>query len=463
MNQLTALFDHLHTTLHYFAWGPATIFLLAVAGIWFTVLTGFFQVRHLKLWWNATIATAWSGRKQGEGKGISGFQSACTALAATLGTGNIAGVATALAAGGPGAVFWMWISAFFGAMTGYAENVLAGLYRGRDKQGQPIGGAMFYIQQGLNCRWLAVLFSVLCILGSLGMGDMAQANSIATGLEDAFQIPPLFTGVAVALLVGFAIQGGIQRISRMTEAIVPFMAVLYTLAALWVVAVNWRTIPDVLRLIWTQAFSWQAGAGGVAGYGVQQALRIGVARGVSSNEAGLGSSVMANSASGRHPVEQGMWGIFEVVVDTLFMCLLTALASLCSGVYDTPRYALAQRQGLIHTLPNGAALTADAFRTVFGPMGGGLIALSLLLFAFSTLLGWSYYGERAVEYVFGSKGVPVYKALYLICIVIGCVTQLEVIWDWSDIFNGLMALPNLVAVLWLSPKVIRTTREYFSK
>lgn len=443
-----------------FAWGPVTLFLLALSGFLFSFGTGFFQLRHIRLWWRSTFGSAFRGKSQKTG-GITGFQSACTALAATLGTGNIAGVATAIAAGGPGAVFWMWISAFFGTMTGYAENLLAGLYRGKNAKGEPIGGAMFYIEQGLGCRWLALLFSFFCILGSLGMGDMAQANSIATGLQDAFGVPPLLTGLAVAGAVGFAMLGGIQRMGRITERLVPFMAIGYTAAAVCVILANWRQVPMVLNSILQQAFNLQAGLGGLAGYGMKQALQVGVARGVSSNEAGLGSSVMANSAAGSPPVVQGMWGVFEVAVDTLLMCTLTALAILCSGVYDPARYAAALGTNAFSALPNGAALTADAFRSVFGPGGGALIAVSLMLFAFSTLLGWSYYGERAVEYLFGPGALVPYKLLYLSCIVIGCVTRLDLVWQISDTFNGLMVLPNLLAVLWLSPQVFRETRRFF--
>lgn len=443
-----------------FAWGPVTLFLLALSGLLFSFGTGFFQLRHIRLWWRSTFGSAFRGKSQKTG-GITGFQSVCTALAATLGTGNIAGVATAIAAGGPGAVFWMWISAFFGTMTGYAENLLAGLYRGKNAKGEPIGGAMFYIEQGLGCRWLALLFSFFCILGSLGMGDMAQANSIATGLQDAFGVPPLLTGLAVAGAVGFAMLGGIQRMGRITERLVPFMAIGYTAAAVCVILANWRQVPMVLNSILQQAFNLQAGLGGLAGYGMKQALQVGVARGVSSNEAGLGSSVMANSAAGSPPVVQGMWGVFEVAVDTLLMCTLTALAILCSGVYDPARYAAALGTNAFSALPNGAALTADAFRSVFGPGGGALIAVSLMLFAFSTLLGWSYYGERAVEYLFGPGALVPYKLLYLSCIVIGCVTRLDLVWQISDTFNGLMVLPNLLAVLWLSPQVFRETRRFF--
>lgn len=447
-----------------FAWGPATLFLLALSGLLFSFGTGFFQLRRIRLWWCSTLGASFhskSGQPRKEKGGITGFQSACTALAATLGTGNIAGVATAIAAGGPGAVFWMWISAFFGTMTGYAENLLAGLYRGKNAKGEPIGGAMFYIEQGLGCRWLALLFSFFCILGSLGMGDMAQANSIATGLQDVFGVPPLLTGLAVAGAVGFAMLGGIHRVGRITERLVPFMAVGYTAAAVCVILANWHRVPAVVHSILQQAFCVQAGLGGLAGYGMKQALRVGVARGVSSNEAGLGSSVMANSAAGSPPVVQGMWGIFEVAVDTLFMCTLTALAILCSGVYDPARYSAALGTEAFSSLPNGAALTADAFRSVFGPGGGVLIAVSLMLFAFSTLLGWSYYGERAVEYLFGPGALVPYKLLYLACIVIGCVSRLDLVWQISDTFNGLMVPPNLLAVLWLSPQVFRETRRFF--
>lgn len=454
-----------NSLLSRFAWGPATLLLLAASGLLFSFGTGFFQLRHLRLWWSSTLGAAIGSkgsqvRHDGK-KGITGFQSACTALAATLGTGNIAGVATAIAAGGPGAVFWMWISALFGTMTGYAENLLAGLYRGKNAKGEPIGGAMFYIEQGLGCRWLALLFSFFCILGSLGMGDMAQANSIASGLQDAFGVPPLLTGLVVAGTVGFAMLGGIQRMGRITERLVPIMAIGYTGAAICVILVNWQQLPAVLHSILQQAFCWEAGLGGFAGYGIQQALRVGVARGVSSNEAGLGSSVMANSAAGNPPVVQGMWGIFEVAVDTLLMCTITALAILCSGVYDSSRYAAALGTEAFSSLPNGAALTADAFRSVFGPGGGALIAVSLMLFAFSTLLGWSYYGERAVEYLFGPAALTPYKLLYLFCIVIGCVSRLDLVWQISDTFNGLMVPPNLLAVLWLSPQVFRETRRFF--
>ncbi len=463
MERLIELIRTLNDWLNRFAWGPATIFLLALAGLLFSVGTGFFQLHRWKTWLAATLGAALKGGQSGDGKGISAFQSACTALAATLGTGNIAGVATALAAGGPGAIFWMWLSALLGTMTAYAENVLAGLYRGKNSRGEPVGGAMFYIEQGLHSRALAVLFAFFCTLGSLGMGNMAQANSIASGMQDSFGVPPLVTGLVVAGAIAFTIVGGIKRVGRVTEKIVPVMAIGYTVGAVAIIAANWRSLPAVTALIFEEAFSVRAGLGGAAGYGVARALRVGVARGVCSNEAGLGSSVMANSASGGTPVGQGMWGIFEVAVDTLFMCTLTGFSILCSGAYDPARYAAALGTPGFDALPNGAALTSNAFRQVFGPFGGAFVAVSLVLFAFSTLLGWSFYGAQAVEYLWGPRACGIYKAVFVVVIVIGCVAKLELVWQISDTFNGLMALPNLLAILWLSPKVFRETKKAFAK
>lgn len=453
METLQRVVDLAVNVLHQLAWGPGTIGLLALSGVVFSVATGFFQLRGARRWISATLGAAFKSRKK---RGATtAFQSACTALAATLGTGNIAGVATALVAGGPGAVFWMWVSALLGTMMAYAENVLAALYRGTDGKGHPVGGAMFYIEKGLHSRPLAAAFSFFCLLGSLGMGNMAQANSIAEGLQDSLHVPPLVTGLVVAAVIGATIAGGIGRVGRVTEKIVPFMALAYTGGAVLIVALNVQRLPEVFALILREAFSLRAGLGGAAGYGLAQALTVGVARGVSSNEAGLGSSVMANSAAGCTPVEQGMWGIMEVAVDTLFMCTLTALAILCSGAYDFAAYSEAQSRGVLELLPNGAALTADAFRAAFGPEGGVFLALSLTLFAFSTLLGWSCYGAQAAEYLWGPRAARIYKVIFVAVIVLGCVTRLELVWQISDTFNGFMALPNLAAVLWLSPQVLR--------
>lgn len=461
MNYCINFLKWLNEILARFAWGPVTIFLLFFTGLLFTIGSGFFQLRKLPLWLKSTVGAALKEPEKGDGS-VSAFQSACTALAATLGTGNIAGVATALAAGGPGAVFWMWLSAVLGTMTAYAENVLAAVYRGKNEKGEPIGGAMFYIEQGLKSKPLALLFSFFCVLGSLGMGDMAQANSIAEGMKDSFHVPPLVTGLVVAVLVSITIVGGIQRVGRVTEKIVPVMAIAYTAGCLAIILVNWRTVPGVVALIVKEAFSLKAGVGGVAGYGVAQALRVGIARGVCSNEAGLGSSVMANSAAGRSPVEQGMWGVFEVAVDTIFMCTITALSILCSGVYEPQKYSAALGTPGFDALPNGAVLTSNAFRAVFGSLGGVFVAISLVLFAFSTLLGWSYYGSQAASYLWGEKAKKTYMAIYVLCIVIGCVAKLQFVWQISDTFNGLMALPNLLAVLWLAPVVFKESRKAFT-
>ena len=457
MEHLTDRLQAAAALLDRLAWGGGTIGLLALCGLVFSVATGFFQVRGARRWLAATLGSLFQKKQRGQGP--SAFQSACTALAATLGTGNIAGVATALVAGGPGALFWMWVSALLGTMTAFAENVLAGLYRGRNSRGEAVGGAMYYIEQGLHCRPLALVFSFFCLLGSLGMGNMAQANSIAAGLEDSFGLAPAATGIAAAALVAVTIAGGMGRVGRVTEKLVPFMALAYTCGAAAILAANFSRLPAVLALVLREAFSLKAGLGGAAGYGMTAALSVGVARGVSSNEAGLGSSVMANSAAGGEPVEQGMWGIFEVAVDTLFMCALTGLAILCSGAYDINLYAAARAQGTVEALPNGAALTANAFRAVFGEGGGVFVAVSLALFAFSTLLGWSCYGAQAAAYLWGERAAGLYKGVFVAFVLLGCVAKLELVWQLSDAFNGFMALPNLAALLWLSPRVIREFRR----
>ncbi len=458
MERLTAVLETIRNILEKLAWGPATVALLLGTGLYFTVRTHFFQLAKIRLWSKQTLGRILKGDKTKNG-GLSAFQSACTALAATLGTGNIAGVATALASGGPGALFWMWLSALIGTMTAFAENVLAGLYQGRDRSGRPIGGAMFYIEKGLHSRGLALLFSFLCVCGSLGMGNMAQANSVAAVMEDSFSVPPGVTGAVTAALVAFAMLGGVGRIGRITERLVPVMALGYAAGAAAIILARLQSLPAVLALIVQEAFNFRAGLGGVAGYGVAKALRIGVSRGVCSNEAGLGSSVMANSAAGMTPVQQGMWGVFEVAVDTLFMCMLTGLAILCSGAYRPAQYAQVLGTPAFQQLPNGAALTAEAFRQVFGPLGGVFVALSLMLFAFSTLLGWSYYGSLAAEYLAGSRGQRVYKICFVALVLVGSTAQLELVWGLADAFNGLMALPNLLALICLSPQVLKETRR----
>ena len=453
-------------------WGPAGLLLLALTGAWLTMRTGFFQFVRLRHWLGCTLGaiftdraiTAHTGRDEGA---ISQFQSMCTALAATIGTGNIVGVATAILSGGPGAVFWMWVMALLGTMTAYAEELLGIYYRRRDAKGQWIGGPMYYLAEGLGAkpgcralgRGLAALFALFCVLASFGIGNMSQANAIAGNLEAAFGFSPALTGGVLAAGSALVILRGLRQVAAITEKLVPAMALVYLMGAGLVVLTHFWAVPEALAAIFRGALGLRAAGGGAVGYGVWAALRWGAMRGAFSNEAGLGSSVMANSAAGCTPVEQGMWGIMEVAVDTLFMCTLTALAILCSGAYDLEAYAGAGTRGLLETLPNGAALTADAFRTAFGPWGGVFLAVSLSLFAFSTLLGWSCYGAQAAEYLWGGRAAGIYKAVFVAVIVLGCVTRLELVWDISDTFNGFMALPNLAALLWLSPQVIRESRR----
>ena len=381
---------------------------------------------------------------------ISQFQALATALAGTIGTGNIVGVATAITAGGPGAIFWMWISALVGMMTKYAENVLGNRYRYRDAQGKWVGGPMVYIERGLGCRWLAVLFAVFCAAASFGIGNMTQANSISGALASSFGLSPLAVGIAVATLAGVVILGGIKRLASVTERLVPFMAVTYTLGGVLIICLNWRGIPAAFSAILSDAFTLRAAGGGAVGFILSDAVRYGVARGVFTNEAGLGSSVIVNSASNvKEPVRQGMWGIFEVFFDTIVMCTITALAILTSGA---------------HLLGgDGAELAIAAFSSGFGRFGGVFITLAVCCFAFATILGWSYYGERAVDYLFGARARIGYRLCFIGMTVVGCVGSLQLVWSVSDTFNGLMALPNLIAVLLLSPEVFAATRDYLGR
>ncbi|MGI6181457.1 MAG: alanine/glycine:cation symporter family protein [Agathobaculum sp.] len=437
--------------LRAFVWGPPMLVLLAGTGVYFTLQTRLFQIRCAPFWLRRTLFSCFSGRarRKADKNAVSPFAVMCTALAATVGTGNIAGVAAALTAGGPGAVFWMWVSAFFGMMTGFAENTLGMLYRERGADGAWRGGPMLYLKNGLHSPLLAGAFALFCMLASFGMGNMSQCNAIAEGIGSVFGVPPLVTGLCTAGLLGCAMLGGLRRISRVTEALVPFMAVFYLGGALTVLFVHREALLPALRLIVSEAFCLRAGAGGVLGYGVMQAVRTGVARGVFSNEAGLGSSVMVHAAAdASEPCGQGMWAVFEVFFDTIVMCTITALVILCSGVY--------QGAGGL----TGARLTAAAFSTVFGRPGGSFVALSLVLFAFSTLPGWSYYGQRAAEYLLGAWSAPVYRVLFIAAAAAGCMMRLDLVWAVSDVFNGLMALPNLAGVLALRREILAEWQHF---
>ena len=457
-----------------FVWGPFGLALLLCTGLWLSVRTGFFQFRRMGYWLKHTIGAIFTNKDvtahtSKEDMAISQFQSMCTALAGTIGTGNIVGVATAIVSGGPGAIFWMWVMALLGMMTSFAENVLGVYYRRKNEKGEWNGGAMYYLTDGLGAKpgckavgkVLAVLFACFCILASFGIGNMSQCNSIAQGLSGSFGIPSGIVGAVTAVLLGAVLLGGLKRLSRVTETLVPFMALFYMGGAVVVLWVHRANLPQAFAQICSMAFDTRAGTGGVLGYGMTQAVRAGVSRGVFSNEAGLGSSVMVHAAAdAREPCEQGMWAVFEVFFDTIVMCSVTAFVILTSGVYDVSRYALASGTPLLSQLTTGAQLTAEAFSTVFGRFGGGFVAVSLALFAFSTLLGWSYYGQRAAAYLMGERVIPVYKAAFLLAAAAGCMMRLEPVWALSDTFNGLMALPNLAGVLALRRQVIAEWCRY---
>ncbi len=464
MSHFIETVTNVNATLNSFIWGPIMLVGFLCVGLMFTIRTKVFQISHARYWLDVTLLQLFRDkkvRKTDDKHAISQFQSLCTALAATIGTGNIAGVATAIAMGGPGAVFWMWLSAFFGMMTNFAENSLGIKYRYRNEKGEWVGGAMIYIERGLKLKWLAVLFSIFCVLASFGIGNMTQVNSIASGLEESFSIPPVITGIMLMIFVSLVIVGGIKRIASVTEKIVPFMALIYMAGGLFIVIANINLVPDAFRLIFTEAFNFKAAGGGVLGYGVAQAMRTGISRGVFSNEAGLGSSVMVHCASDvKEPVVQGMWGIFEVFTDTLIVCTITALVILTSGIYNMEEYITKIAAG--EAVLNGTPLTSASFAATI-PHSDKFVAIALILFAFSTVLGWSYYGERAITYLFGTKAVFPYKVVFIIAIFFGCTASLDLVWDISDTFNGFMAVPNLIAITLLSNEVIKMTKDYIKR
>ena len=415
----------------------------------FTFRTNFMSIVKLGYVLKNTVAKMFQKATSGEGE-ITPFQALSTALAATVGVGNIAGVATAIALGGPGAVFWMWLSAIFGMTTKYAEVVLAVNYREKTPDGRFVGGPMYYIRNGLNLKWLAMAFAIFGALASFGIGNMTQANSVAAALEASFGVNKLATGIVLAIATAIVILGGLKRLAQVTERLVPFMCVFYILASLIILFMNASKIPAAFGLIFGSAFTGSAAVGGFAGSTVLMAARYGVARGVFSNEAGLGSAPIAHAAATTdHPVKQGLWGIFEVFADTLVVCSMTALTILVSDVWDS---------GV-----SGAALSTMAFEKSLPGIGGVLVSIGVLLFAYSTLLSWAYYGEKCAEYVLGPKAITPYRLLFIPFIVVGALGRLVTIWDIADTLNGLMALPNLIGLLGLSGVVIKLTKEYFSK
>lgn len=426
--------------IHQMIWGPWTLVLILGTGLYFTVRSGFFQIMGFSVWWKNT-AGSWLRKDRTENEcvyRVTPIRSACTALAATIGTGNIAGVATALTAGGAGAVFWLWISAGIGMMTAYAETWLGIRYRYQKKEGTWLCGPMVYMERGLNCPFLGKLYAVFLVLVSLGMGSMVQANSLSETIQsgNGFTDRRVLIGVVLVFLTGTILCGGIHRITRVTEWLVPLSAGSYFCFSLAVLVLYWRQIPQVIGFIFSEAFQIKAAGGGVLGFFMSRSVRFGLSRGVFSNEAGLGSlAVLHGSAEETTPEEQGMWAMFEVFFDTIVICTLTALVILCvtAGMQVPQAY-------------DGAALTAWCFFQCFGKVGELFVAVSMIVFAFATIIAWYYVGEQAVCYLGWKK--KVYLCLYLTAVGIGCVGRVEMVWLLSDIWNGLLIFPNLLA-LWL--------------
>lgn len=470
MESVLSKIEIVNNAINGFVWGLPMLILLVGTGILMTCLTKFFQITHFRHWVKNTVGGIFkdshvTAHTHKEDTQISQFQSLCTALAATIGTGNIAGVAAAIASGGPGAIFWMWIVAFFGMMTNFSENVLGIYYRRRNERNEWCGGAMYYLHDGLGSKpgcknigaFLAILFSVFCVGASFGIGNMGQVNSIAVNIKSAFGIPSIITGIFLMILGGLVIVGGLKRIAAVTEKLVPFMAIIYMICAIIVCIVHINQFSAVFTSIIKGAFGMRAVGGGIVGSGVAMAVQWGMKRGVFSNEAGLGSSVMVHSSSNvREPVVQGMWGIFEVFADTIIVCTVTAFAVLSSGLVDL-------ETGVVISDQVSTALVAEAFSTVFGKFGSAFIAIAILLFAFSTTLGWSQYGSKGFEYLFGRKNIKFYQIVFVLFIVIGATMDLSLAWDISDTLNGMMAIPNLIGVLTLSGTVMKITNNYVQR
>ncbi len=457
LETVVGVIETVNGAINSFVWGPVMLILLVGTGVYLTVRAGFPQILKLGTILKATVGSLFkpSSHKK-DASSISPYQAVATALASTVGTGNITGVATAIVAGGPGAVFWMWVSALFGTMTKFAEVTLAVKFRQKNERGEYVGGPMYYIEKGLHMKWLAVIFAIFATLASFGIGNMTQANSIAAALDSTLGISPSITGIVVMVLVAVVILGGIKRIAQVTEKLVPIMGVIYVVLGLVVIVMNIGQLPAAFATIIQGAFAPQAVGGGILGYTVMNAIRYGFARGVFSNEAGLGSAPIAHAASStQEPVRQGMWGAFEVIFDTFIICSITGLVVVMSGLWADPSLGL-----------DGAALSIAAFSQHAGVFGTVGVTIGTILFALSTLLGWSYYGEKSIEYLFKGTslvgGVKLaYKLVFIVLVYVGSVGGLHLIWDIADTLNGLMAIPNLIALILLSGLVTKMVREYF--
>ncbi|MGE5633138.1 MAG: alanine/glycine:cation symporter family protein [Caulobacteraceae bacterium] len=429
-------------------WGPYMIALLVGTGIFLTFKLGFIQIRFFKMAFKETFTKIF---KPAEGEGeIKSFQALAAALSACVGVGNIAGVATAIALGGPGAIFWMWVSALFGMATKYSEITLSMKYREKDENGVWRGGPMYVLKNALKWKGAAVFFAAVTAFVGLISCDMVQSNSVASALT-SYNIPPYVTGLVLGILTFLVIFGGVKRLGKVTSFITPFMGLFYIIGALVVVVINYNKVIPAFALIITDAFTGQAALGGFAGAGIQQAMRFGVARGIFSNEAGIGSSPMIHAtATVDHPCRQGLYGIMEVFIDTIVICTMTALVIITTGAWQT---------GL-----TSAALSNKAFEIgLSGGWGTMIVTIAIALFAYSTLLSWSWYGETAIEFIFGKAAITPYRVLWVICVFIGAVSQLDLIWLMADTVNGFMAIPNLISLLLLSGTIAGLTKEFADK
>lgn len=452
MTEFLELVELVNDKINSIVWGPIMLGLLIGTGLLLSIRMGFPQFRKFGFVYKNTVGTLFSGKHHHKDEsGVSPFQAVATAMAGTIGTGSITGIATAISMGGPGAIFWMWMSALLGMVTKYSEIVLSLKYREKNPKGQWVGGPMYYIQNGLKIKWLAMLFAFFAAITCFGTGNMTQANSISVALESTLGIPPLATGVVLAVIIAAVVLGGIRRIATVNEKLVPFMAVFYVICAVIALLLNITKVPAAFALIFEEAFNFQSAAGGVTGYGIMVAMRFGFARGIFSNEAGLGSAPIAHAASSnKNPVEQGIWGMFEVFFTTIIICTLTALVIIITGLWET-------------TSLEGSALSIAAYNQVIPYIGGIGVTLATIFFATSTILGWAYYGEKSIEFLFheNQTAVFIYRIIYVAMVIIGSVSSLNLIWGICDTMNGLMAIPNLIGILGLSGIVVKMTREYF--
>lgn len=444
------------TTFSGIVWGPAMLILLVGTGVYLTVGLKFMPLRRL----GYGFRMLWSGRKTTDEQGdVSPFNALMTAMAATVGTGNIAGVATAIALGGPGAVFWMWVTAIVGMATKYGEAVLAVRYREVDERGHYQGGPMYYIKNGLgdHWKWLGLLFALFGTIAAFGIGNTIQANSVAHAVETNLATSRAITGVILAVFTAIVLIGGVRWIATVAGKLVPVMAIAYVIGALSIIIMHIEAVPAALSTIITDAFTGTAAAGGFAGSSIMMAIRFGVARGVFSNEAGLGTAPIAHAAAKTNdPVRQGLIGMLGTFIDTIIICTMTALVIVISAGWTQLDPASGEQL-------SGAALTSFAFSQGLPNGGQWIVTIGIMLFAYTTLLGWSYYGERCAEYLFGVKVIIPYRILWIIAIPIGAMAELNPLWLLADVMNGLMAIPNLIALLLLSPVIFRITREYFSQ